>query len=167
MEVTKLSDFLKQLGDTPQGKSIYQAFIDNFDKDYDAESFRKDEKGSIGGAFQWDICPEDLEFWDIVDNKWQEVTDPENDMLWLLDGKEPPQEADEELSKQKEYPRWFNSRKTPLIVRFDGLCRGVVVGANDYYMLGYATAAWIAHTDTEWWREVPNPELTKGVQNAK
>ena len=74
---------------TPQGKSVYQAFIDNFDKDYDAESFRKDEKGSIGGAFQWDICPEDLEFWYIVDNKWQEVTDPENDMLWLLDGKEP------------------------------------------------------------------------------
>lgn len=93
MEVTKLSDFLKQQGDTPQGKSTYQAFIDNFDKDYDAESFRKDEKGSIAAAFQWDICPEDLEFWDIVDNKWQEVTDPENDMLWLLDGKEPPSET--------------------------------------------------------------------------
>ena len=89
----KLSDFLKQQGDTPQGKSVYQAFIDNFDKDYDAESFRKDEKGSIAYAFQWDICPEDLEFWDIVYNKWQEVTDPENDMLWLLDGKEPPQEV--------------------------------------------------------------------------
>ena len=85
MEVTKLSDFLKQQGDTPQGKSVYQAFIDNFDKDYDAESFRKDEKDSIAVAFQWDICPENLEFWDIVDNKWQEVTDPENDMLWLLD----------------------------------------------------------------------------------
>ena len=63
----KLSDFLKQQGDTPQGKSIYQAFIDNFDKDYDAESFRN-EKCSIAAAFQWDICPEDLEFWDIVDN---------------------------------------------------------------------------------------------------
>ena len=75
MEVTKLSDFLKQQGDTPQGKSTYQAFIDNFDKDYDAESFRKDEKCSIAAAFQWDICPEDLEFWDKVDNKWQEVTD--------------------------------------------------------------------------------------------
>ena len=47
MEVTKLSDFLKQQGDTPQGKSTYQAFIDNFDKDYDAESFRKDEKGLL------------------------------------------------------------------------------------------------------------------------
>jgi hypothetical protein len=47
MQTTKLSDFLKQQGDTPQGKSVYQAFIDNFDKDYDAESFRKDEKGSI------------------------------------------------------------------------------------------------------------------------
>jgi hypothetical protein len=94
MQTTKLSDFLKQQGDTPQGKSVYQAFIDNFDKDYDAESFRKDEKGSIAAAFQWDICPEDLEFWGIVDNKWQEVTDPENDMLWLLDGKEPPKETD-------------------------------------------------------------------------
>ena len=51
MQTTKLSDFLKQQGDTPQGKSTYQAFIDNFDKDYDAESFRKDEKGSIEDAF--------------------------------------------------------------------------------------------------------------------
>ena len=97
MEVTKLSDFLKQQGDTPQGKSTYQAFIDNFDKDYDAESFRN-EKCSIAAAFQWDICPEDLEFWDIVDNKWQEVTDPENDMLWLLDGKEPPKRPMWEMS---------------------------------------------------------------------
>ena len=48
----KLSDFLKQQGDTPQGKSTYQAFIDNFDEDYDAKSFRKDEKGSIeNGSF--------------------------------------------------------------------------------------------------------------------
>lgn len=35
MQVTKLSDFLKAQGLTPDGsKSTYQAFIDNFDKDY-------------------------------------------------------------------------------------------------------------------------------------
>ena len=66
----KLSDFLKQQGDTPQGKSTYQAFIDNFDKDYDAESFRKDEKCSIAAAFQWYIYPEEHTFWDIISEKW-------------------------------------------------------------------------------------------------
>ena len=113
----KLSDFLKQQGDTPQGKSTYQAFIDNFDKDYDAESFRKDEKGSIAAAFQWDICPEDLEFWDIVDNKWPEVTDPENDMLWLLDGKEPPQEADveDELEERRRKEAVTPTEQTPIL----------------------------------------------------
>ena len=157
----KLSDFLKQQGDTPQGKSTYQAFIDNFDKDYDAESFRKDEKGSIGGAFQWDICPEDLEFWDIVDNKWQEVTDPENDMLWLLDGKEPPKETDEELSKQKEYPRWFKSTETEMIVQFDSLQSGKVIGGSVAFADGYYTTTWKPHTDTDTWQEVPNPELAQ------
>ena len=160
MEVTKLSDFLKQQGDTPQGKSTYQAFIDNFDKDYDAESFRN-EKCSIAAAFQWDICPEDLEFWDIVDNKWQEVTDPENDMLWLLDGKEPPQEADEELSKQKEYPRWFKSTETEMIVQFDSLQSGKVIGGSVAFADGYYTTTWKPHTDTDTWQEVPNPELAQ------
>ena len=84
----KLSDFLKQQGDTPQGKSTYQAFIDNFDKDYDAESFREDEECSIATAFKWDISPEDYTFWDIIAAKWEKVTDLENDMLWLLDTKE-------------------------------------------------------------------------------
>ena len=160
MEVTKLSDFLKQQGDTPQGKSVYQAFIDNFDKDYDAESFRKDEKGSIAAAFQWDICPEDLEFWDIVDNKWQEVTDPENDMLWLLDGKEPPKETDEELSEQKEYPRWFKFIDSELVVQFNSLYDGVVVISDDGYSVGDEDS-YIAHADTSVWQEVPNLELAQ------
>jgi hypothetical protein len=151
----KLSDFLKQQELTPDGsKSVYQAFIDNFDKDYDAESFRKDEKGSIAAAFQWDICPEDLEFWDIVDNKWQEVTDPENDMLWLLDGKEPP-------SEQKEYPRWFKSTETEMIVQFDSLQSGKVIGGSVAFADGYYTTTWKPHTDKKEWQEVPNPELTQ------
>ena len=163
MEVTKLSDFLKQQGDTPQGKSTYQAFIDNFDKDYDAESFRKDEKVSIAAAFQWDICPEDLEFWDIVDNKWQEVTDPENDMLWLLDGKEPPKETDEELSKQKEYPRWFEYKGLDkIIVEFLDLTSGIIVGVGTTNeTIGTLYAGLWPHTNSDVWQEVPNPKLTQ------
>ena len=157
----KLSDFLKQQGDTPQGKSTYQAFIDNFDKDYDAEFFRTYKTNLITSAFQWDICPEDLEFWDIVDNKWQEVTDPENDMLWLLDGKEPPKETDEELSKQKEYPRWFKSTETEMIVQFDSLQSGKVIGGSVAFADGYYTTTWKPHTDTDTWQEVPNPELAQ------
>ena len=152
----KLSDFLKQQGDTPQGKSTYQAFIDNFDKDYDAESFTKDEKGSIAAAFQWDICPEDLEFWDIVDNKWQEVTDPENDMLWLLDGKEPP-------SEQKEYPRWFKYKGfDKIIIEFLDLTSGIVVdaGTTNEAIGTLYTGLW-PHTNSDVWQEVPSPELTQ------
>jgi hypothetical protein len=100
MQVTKLSDFLKAQGLTPDGsKSTYQAFIDNFDKDYfdkayEAEYFRTNTSDAVLDAFQWDSCSEDYNFWDMIDNKWREVPNPENDMLWLLDGKEPPKETD-------------------------------------------------------------------------
>ena len=114
----KLSDFLKQQqGDTPQGKSTYQAFIDNFDKDYDAESFREDEECSIAAAFKWDTSPEDYTFWDIIAAKWEEVTDLENDMLWLLDGKEPPQEADveDELEERRRKEAVTPTEQTPIL----------------------------------------------------
>ena len=161
MQTTKLSDFLKQQGDTPQGKSVYQAFIDNFDKYYYAEYFRTDEINLIINAFQWDICPEEHTFWDIISEKWQEVTDPENDMIWLLDGKEPPKETDEELSKQKEYPRWFKSTETEMIVQFDSLQSGKVIGGSVAFADGYYTTTWKPHTDTDTWQEVPNPELAQ------
>ena len=104
----KLSDFLKQQGDTPQGKSTYQAFIDNFDKYYEAEFFRTYETNLITSAFQWDISPEDYTFWDIIAAKWQEVTDPENDMLWLLDTKE-TKELDEAAKAIDPFGYYENS----------------------------------------------------------
>ena len=112
--------------------------------------------------FQWDICPEDLEFWDIVD-KWKEVTDPENDMLWLLDGKEPPKETDEELSKQKEYPRWFKYKGfDKIIIEFLDLTSGIVVdaGTTNEAIGTLYTGLW-PHTNSDVWQEVPSPELTQ------
>ena len=93
MEVTKLSDFLKQQGDTPQGKSVYQAFIDNFDENYNEKAFGKSERDSIADAFEWAKTNEGEPFWRIVDSKWRDTQNYENDMLWLLDGKEPPSET--------------------------------------------------------------------------
>ena len=104
----KLSDFLKQQGDTPQGKSTYQAFIDNFDKYYEAGFFRTYETNLITSAFQWDISPEDYTFWDIIAAKWKEVTDPENDMLWLLDTKE-TKELDEAAKAIDPFGYYENS----------------------------------------------------------
>ena len=152
----KLSDFLKQQGDTPQGKSTYQAFIDNFDKYYYAEYFRTDERNLIIYAFKWNICPEEHTFWDIISEKWQEVTDPENDMIWLLDGKEPP-------SEQKEYPRWFKYKGfDKIIIEFLDLTSGIVVdaGTTNEAIGTLYTGLW-PHTNSDVWQEVPSPELTQ------
>ena len=95
----KLSDFLKQQGDTPQGKSTYQAFIDNFDENYNEKAFEKNEneKESIANAFEWAKTSEGTVFWRGLDSKWRRTNNVyNNDMLWLLDGKEPPKEADGE-----------------------------------------------------------------------
>ena len=89
----KLSDFLKQQGDTPQGKSTYQAFIDNFDEHYNEKAFGNSERDSIADAFEWATTNEGELFWCRVDTKWREVENTGNDMLWLLDGKEPPSET--------------------------------------------------------------------------
>ena len=89
----KLSDFLKQQGDTPQGKSVYQAFIDNFDEHYNEKAFGNSERDSIADAFEWATTNEGELFWCRVDTKWREVENTGNDMLWLLDGKEPPSET--------------------------------------------------------------------------
>ena len=157
----KLSDFLKQQGDTPQGKSTYQAFIDNFDEHYNEKAFGNSERDSIADAFEWATTNEGELFWCRVDTKWREVENTGNDMLWLLDGKEPPKETDEELSKQKEYPRWFKSTETEMIVQFDSLQSGKVIGGSVAFANGHYTTTWYPHDDTDKWQEVPNPELTQ------
>ena len=94
MEVTKLSDFLKQQGDTPQGKSVYQAFIDNFDKEFASRrEYENNSPANIDKSFYWGVSKEGFDFWAEIADKWIEVGNPENDMLWLLDGKEPPSET--------------------------------------------------------------------------
>lgn len=146
----KLSEFLNQQGNTPQGKSVYQAFIDNFFNNknikwrFDCPDFL------ISTAFQWTDSPEGGDFWFIVHDKLQLKTQPlENDMLRLLDGKEP-----------KEYPRWFKSTKSGLIVKFDGLQSGTVFypSKDDEYEKGEYIDYWKSHTDSECWLEIENPE---------
>lgn len=119
MEVTKLSDFLKQQGDTPQGKSVYQAFIDNFDENYNEKAFEKNEneKESIANAFEWAKTSEGEVFWRNLDNKWRRTNARSNDMLWLLDGKEPPQEADveDELEERRRKEAVTPTEQTPIL----------------------------------------------------
>jgi hypothetical protein len=94
-KTTKLSDFLNEQGLTPNGnKTVYQAFIDNFDKKY-AKYFGKNAYDT-GNAFSFSKTKEPKFFWQMVHYQWRQVQNPENDMLWLLEGKEEP--------KQKEYP---------------------------------------------------------------
>ena len=115
----KLSDFLKQQGDTPQGKSVYQAFIDNFDENYNEKAFEKNEneKESIANAFEWAKTSEGTVFWRDLDSKWRRTNARSNDMLWLLDGKEPPQEADveDELEERRRKEAVTPTEQTPIL----------------------------------------------------
>ena len=116
----KLSDFLKQQGDTPQGKSVYQAFVDNFDENYNEKAFEKNEneKESIANAFEWAKTSEGTVFWRDLDSKWRRTNNVyNNDMLWLLDGKELPQEADveDELEERRRKEAVTPTEQTPIL----------------------------------------------------
>ena len=113
----KLSDFLKQQGDTPQGKSVYQAFIDNLNVNFINKWTESAAKKAFFCAFDWSDSAERFTFWDDLDDRWRQVENPENDMLWLLDGKEPPQEADveDELEERRRKEAVTPTEQTPIL----------------------------------------------------
>ena len=98
MQTTKLSDFLKQQGLTPDGsKTVYQAFIDNWGPEQ-LNVWAKNGGSEITAAFVWANTQEGVYFWRKIDGKWINMEKSENDMLWLLDGKEPPKRPMWEMS---------------------------------------------------------------------
>jgi hypothetical protein len=156
MRTTKLSDFLKQQGLTPDGnKTVYQAFIDNWGPSQ-LDVWVKNGGSEITAAFVWSDTQEGVYFWRKIDEKWiNNMGKSENDMLWLLESKESPEETD------RGYPRWFQSKSDGTIVKFDSLCGGTVIYGGDKRLFreGLYGVYWYPHYDTEKWQEVPNPEL--------
>jgi len=147
----KLSEFLEEQGLTPQGKTVYQAFIDNFDRKYNMGSWAKHKANVITSMCWWADTVEGTKYWEEIDTKLQkEITNLDNDMLWLLDEKEPPKQEPE----QKQYPRWFEGIANGLIVKFDGLQSGVVIQKGDTpYHGGEYSNEWVPHVVIGYWVE--------------
>lgn len=57
--------------------------------------------------------------------------------------------------KEFEYPMWFKSLVNEyLIVKFNGLTDGIIVGAKDKNTIGYCEPLWKPHTDANTWINV-------------
>lgn len=63
--------------------------------------------------------------------------------------------------KDFKYPMWFKSKKWDYIVKFTGLRHGIVVlkGTNPQIDKDFSCSLWTAHTYSETWKQVPNPDL--------
>ncbi len=67
------------------------------------------------------------------------------------------------------YPMWFKSKKWDYIVKFTELREGIVVleGINPQIDKDFSCSVWTAHTDSETWNQVPNPDLVIDIDNNK
>jgi hypothetical protein len=74
----KLSDFLKENG-------CYDEFRENFDKEYDPNSFKNNVTELFLSAFPWGISKQGFDYWCSIFIKWRKIEYRVNDMLWLLE----------------------------------------------------------------------------------
>ena len=79
--VTKLSDFLKE-------NNCYEEFINNFDKEFRYENWKRGDLGSLICAFGWGSNTQGLEYWDTLNTKWENLKHKENDMVEFFEDKE-------------------------------------------------------------------------------
>lgn len=73
----KLSTFLKD-------NNCYDEFVENFDED-DNDYWLENISCSITSAFSWKNTPQGDVYWDNIDDKWDDIENKENDMLWILE----------------------------------------------------------------------------------
>ncbi len=66
---------------------------------------------------------------------------------------------DTTVNKDFKYPMWFKSKKWDYIVKFTDLRHGIVVleGTNPRIDKDFSCSIWTAHTDSEIWEQVENP----------
>ena len=76
---------------------------------------------------------------------------------------------DTTVNKDFKYPMWFKSKKWDYIVKFTDLRHGIVVakGTNLRIDKDFSCSIWTAHTDSEIWEQVENPDLTIDIDNNK
>ena len=60
--------------------------------------------------------------------------------------------------KEFQYPMWFRSTDSNMVVRFDDLKSGIVEEGNSVYKKGDYSNNWVSHTDSEYWEEIEEPK---------
>jgi len=88
IEPTKLSDFLKE-------NNCYEEFINNFDKDYRYEDWKRDIDCSIYASFVWASSEDDFYFWNNINDKWVKLVNKENDLRDFFEDKIEEEEVEE------------------------------------------------------------------------
>jgi len=61
--------------------------------------------------------------------------------------------------KQQEftYPMWFKNKYTGLVIKFTSIDEGIAVIADKYNKITGKKAKWRAHTNTDVWEQVEDP----------
>ena len=68
--------------------------------------------------------------------------------------------------KKFQYPMWFKSTSSSLVVRFDNLNSGEVIAGNDVHKIGEYYDEWIEHTSNHW-EEIEEPIAKQNVTIEK
>jgi hypothetical protein len=69
--------------------------------------------------------------------------------------------------KEFQYPMWFKSTSSSLVVRFDNLDSGEVVVGNEVHKIGEYDEDWIEHTNKYHWEEIEEPIAKQKVTIEK
>lgn len=69
--------------------------------------------------------------------------------------------------KEFQYPMWFKSTPSGIVVKFDNLNSGEVIVGNDVHKIGEYNDAWIKHTNKYHWEEMEEPIAKQKVTIEK
>lgn len=69
--------------------------------------------------------------------------------------------------KEFQYPMWFKSTFSGVVVKFDNLNSGEVIVGNEVHNIGEYNDAWIEHTNKYHWEEMEEPIAKQKVMIEK
>ena len=69
--------------------------------------------------------------------------------------------------KEFQYPMWFKSTVSGVVVKFDNLNSGEVIVGNDVHKIGEYNDAWVEHTNKYHWEEIEEPISKQKVMIEK
>lgn len=69
--------------------------------------------------------------------------------------------------KEFQYPMWFKSTSSGIVVKFDNLSSGEVIVGNEVHKIGEYNDAWVKHTNKYHWEEIEEPIAKQKVTIEK